>query len=402
MIDAVLKRQTLYAQCLIGALAALLFLCVNVPRFLSVGPGLIGLIGAIAFFPVFGRRPDFFAPGLIFPALLVAFAAASSAWAPDPGFALERAGKLAGLMLPGMLLAGACLNLPASLVQRCTPYIPITFCMAALLMAFEEFCNLPIYRMVRGIPADAYVNSFELNRGGVVLAGCFVPALFMALSLPRSKTRVVLIASVPMTALLALLPTQSQTAQLAFLTGALFLLFPARCRASWIALGLFISAGILGAPWIAGPLNAYLSGFVDTDSVLWDASIPHRLEIWDFVARQIRNAPFLGHGIEATRFLRFDQEMRFVGLHTILHPHNAVYQIWIEFGVMGALFLLALINGLIRKCWQLSPLARRFALAALMTGVSIAVTGYGLWQGWLLGLFFLMAAFSLLAAKTRT
>jgi len=84
-------------------------------------------------------------------------------------------------------------------------------------------------------------------------------------------------------------------------------------------------------------------------------SVVYRLYIWDFVAGKIAEKPFSGWGAGASKRVGTDAagiltDPRFgeFGEPIPIHPHNAVLQVWLEFGFFGALFIYVLIaRGLI-------------------------------------------------------
>ena len=74
-----------------------------------------------------------------------------------------------------------------------------------------------------------------------------------------------------------------------------------------------------------------------------------------------------------------------------LHPHNAALQIWLEMGLVGVLLGVAVVVRTIRAteahgdCWI------PWLAAAVFAALSVANTGYGLWQTqWLAALAWLV------------
>ncbi|WNK00282.1 O-antigen ligase family protein [Thalassospiraceae bacterium LMO-JJ14] len=84
-------------------------------------------------------------------------------------------------------------------------------------------------------------------------------------------------------------------------------------------------------------------------------AVVYRMYIWDFVADKIAEKPLLGWGVDASKRLGTDAEgvlsdPRFgkLGEPIPVHPHNAILQIWLDFGFFGAMFIYVLIaRGLI-------------------------------------------------------
>ena len=84
-----------------------------------------------------------------------------------------------------------------------------------------------------------------------------------------------------------------------------------------------------------------------------------------------------------------------------MHPHNFALQLWIEFGLLGASISAAWISALVYLISkQPNILARRISLATLIATLSIASMGYGIWQGWWIGLLFYACATVIITLKT--
>jgi O-antigen ligase len=78
-----------------------------------------------------------------------------------------------------------------------------------------------------------------------------------------------------------------------------------------------------------------------------------------------------------------------------LHPHNAILQVWLELGVVGAgllaLFLvkiLILVQKVTRNHWEAAV-----CYGVFTSGLTISSLSYGIWQSWWLGSLFLAGAF---------
>lgn len=104
-----------------------------------------------------------------------------------------------------------------------------------------------------------------------------------------------------------------------------------------------------------------------------------RLDLWRFSAARILERPWQGWGIDASRVWR---EME-------LHPHNAVLQLWLELGfvgaALGALFWLHVWSRIGAVAEQDPANAGVFAAVA-MAYLSIGGMSFGVWQEWWLAL----------------
>jgi O-antigen ligase len=173
-------------------------------------------------------------------------------------------------------------------------------------------------------------------------------------------------------------------------------------------LGVVIAVGVLAAPMVPGllpdpqkpgPNQSWLT-----------ASAAHRIIIWNYAVGHIKGKPIAGSGFDATRGLYSPEDkivLRFpdrpdgqkwgpTNYEPIpLHPHNAILQVWLELGVIGALIVLVLLVSVVRaiSLFIEARLARAVALGSLTTGLAIASISFGIWQSWWLGSILLGGAF---------
>ena len=139
----------------------------------------------------------------------------------------------------------------------------------------------------------------------------------------------------------------------------------------------------------------------------------HRIMIYQFMTENIKEKPWVGWGMDASRSIpggstgvqsveciKSDESryiLRMGGTKT-LHPHNAGIQIWLELGLMGCLFLLFSICLLIFRMKEKiisdqgqAVLASTFYSICIIYGIS-----FGLWQSWLMFSMILIASTILL------
>jgi len=126
-----------------------------------------------------------------------------------------------------------------------------------------------------------------------------------------------------------------------------------------------------------------------------DGSVWHRTEIWSFVADRIAERPLLGWGLNAARAVPGGKELFEPGVEKLpLHPHNAVLQLWLELGAVGAAIGGAI--AILILYAATSPAHARGTrigmTAAAAAALTIAATAYGLWQGWWMAALWLVAA----------
>lgn len=369
------------------------------PRFLGLLPAILGVIGFLSYRPAFGNWPALSRSVLGWLFGVVALMGLSTLWSIDQEIASERAIKVAILFLGGALLLNLNIERLKDPFQK---YFPLILGLASLILAFELFTEGFIYKLVNPWPDPSKMyrgglNMSNYNRAAVFVTLCIWPALAILRS-DRSKQLIPWVLGALM--LLIVFKTESQSAQLAFLAGALvYWLFP--LRQSWIWYGIItvILAVMWAIPWVMPFFYDYFPAKIVNLSWFRTSYAPERLEVWDFISRRVQENPLYGFGVEATRATTdFDTDRLFYEAPTVLHPHNFMLQFWIEFGALGIAFLTAFLTKLILYFKALPTQVGRLYLATFASVLSTASTGYGLWQGWWLGSLFLIAMFCMITS----
>ena len=171
--------------------------------------------------------------------------------------------------------------------------------------------------------------------------------------------------------------------------------------------------GVLAGVVIVLPL--VLPGLIDAMPDSWRAAMPPsfewRLQIWSYTGDLIRQQPWFGYGLDASRPLNGEAEVFALGsLHNVealpMHPHNATLHIWLETGAVGATLLagvLVALGGRIAAAQQLSRLQAVGVAWIVVVYVSLVVFSYGVWQEWHQGTLALAAtSVFFLAARKRS
>ena len=374
-----------------------------VPRSLSFLPGAAGLI---LMFYYIGTARRWIRPHMtetFFILAIAALSALSALWSVDPDFALERSGKTALTLLPSLCLIALCRAPDLTVKPRLIWILFGLHVTAALLLSAEMLFDMPFYRLVHDIPEVERVSLAKLNRHIVVLSLTWLPLLYGVWRSGSSfRQRLSAVILLTLSTICALSLTESQTAQAAFALSVVFyFLFPYKWKSAWIAMGVLITGLAIAAPWAIRPAFDALPKNATDYKIMRMASIPHRLEIWNFAATEALKHPVRGNGVEALRFMTSAEMMKYPGANHILHPHNAIMQIWVEFGLSGILLGCALILYLLYRSWQAPIYTRALFLALIVTCLGMSVTGYGLWQGWQLGLFAFVAALGLTVSRVQ-
>ena len=378
------------------------------PRLLAFVPAAIGLIFFVAHYFVFKDKPNLPRKSAFFWGLLIpGIAIVSSMWAIDAGTAIERGTKLATVLLPCIFLVALVLKFPIAICRKYGLGIPLAVCILGAFISFELLFDLPVFRAIKGYGADVKLIEYLLNRGTAVYALLALPSLLLISTLKHRYAKIALYAVMAVTMAVIMTLTFSQSSQLAVLGAFVFFCLlhfvsPQR-KYVWRAFSAVIAVMIILAPFVVLLVNDFMLGVAETSSWLAKGAGAERLEIWDFVSRKIMENPFYGFGAEATRFITFDTQQLYYPSDTVLHPHNFALQLWIEYGVigaaMGAAFCVYMIE-VIRRSFTAQQ--ARYVLPVFIAALSLAATGYGIWQGWLLGLLMLTIAVVVIAVRATS
>jgi O-antigen ligase len=374
-----------------GSLISALLIGFFIPRMMAYLPGIIGLSFSIIIFIKQKIRLNLNKTEVILFSSLLILAGLSTLWSPNQEFSFERTLKLASIIIPALLL----LKVP----QFIKPFPQITLTkiiigihiIAAIFLIFEQTNG----RIISGVIIDYELKAFHLNRSYVVFAFLSLFTLYMTLQIPlEKKKKIGLFTALLILSIGALLLSGSQTSQLTFLCGLFFLIaFPIRIKKAGKALLISILVLSFALPFILKPIQNTISEEVITQGILGEASIIYRFDVWDFTITEIEKNPLYGHGIEAQRFMKSDKWMKHQKSNTILHAHNAILQIWIEFGVIGILLGCAFLIYFFKLIYKSDNLEdQRLYMIFFTASFCCAMTGYGIWQSWQIGTFLMFAA----------
>lgn len=383
-----------------GAIILCLIAGIMAPRSLSFLPGVMGVLLAGYLFLSSRTLPAFRISDLFFITIIPLLATLSALWSADASYALEKAGKIFCVLAPGILFIAALRRVDFSL------RLPFILCLlvgaGGFLIGIDYLTGLHGAGYVTGVSPDTAGLENKYNRSLVVLSFAFLPCAVMfwrSAGIERIQKQAVL-GFMAAGFLLALSQTSSQTAQISFAVSiAFFVLFPVRKWAAWAIISVLIGILILSAPFAIEKVRGFFPEQIHGRSFLTEASIPHRLEVWHFAATEILKKPVAGHGVDSMRFMTADTYMTYMNSNHVLHPHNAVMQVWVEFGVIGALLLTGFAGFLLREISRAPAYIRPLWMTAFMGALCASVTGYGLWQGWQLGLFVFLAGLCTVAVK---
>jgi len=357
-----------------------------------------GLVGASFFFVAYFKNHKLPVPSKIEIGLfgtLLALCFLSVFWSMNPDFSTTKAVKLSYSLIPPLLLLSVSRNiLPMGEKQAW-----ITLCsfvlVAALFLISQEMTQYSLYKFLL---QEDYIERSKLNRTYIVFTFVSLITQWFIKTRDISKQKKIIWSLLILfISSLSLSLAESQTAQLTYLCGLFFLfIWPVRCKRLGKLLFIGIIALSLILPCFIKPLKNSIPEEVLLQGILAHASIVHRFEVWDFTVEKIKENPLYGHGLESQRFMKSDQWMKHQNADSILHAHNIILQIWIEFGFLGILLGIAFLIFFCKKIYGEEDLHRRKLFLTVFTGCfCCAMTGYGVWQGWQIGLFFMITAIAI-------
>lgn len=386
MSEARSKSYFLTLGILLSLSAVIAFLA---PRFLAFIPSILGVLGLALYRPAFGKWPDIFRYPLGWMLALLVLSFASISWSVAPDIALERSVKLAVLLLSGSILIG--LDFKSGLFKSLASVFPLLIFALAVFIGFELVTVGGFYTNVYEWPdptkmqAEGFFNLSHYNRATVFLALAFWPALSL-LRQSGVAWRRDLILAMSAAILFVLALTESQTAQIGFAAAAFFyFLFPIRCKFAWMFVLLAIALVFMTLPDIVPLAYDYLPDMIRDVPWFENSYALERLDIWNFLSGFIKERPLLGYGIEATRELNFGTMPQHFPGTSVLHPHNFMLQVWMEFGAAGVIFFILFFIQSVQIFMRQEPKAVRLNSAVFFSVLAMSLTGYGMWQGWWLG-----------------
>lgn len=355
--------------------------CLSLPTLLVLIPkAMVPLLlatGALAAVMVWrgGGRPAW--PGrplwLCLGALL-AWALIACVWTFDPLNSLFLVLRLSSLILCGLFLIAVAGGLDDEARRTLRPAILAGFAIAVAVVVFERALGQPIYTTF-GHPDGKHTLLSIMNRGATGLAMLVWPVAAL-LSRGRAGRWALLL---PPGLFVVLLFLDSAAALLGLALGGLIALVAWRHA----RLGQLVLAAVVVVTFGTAPFAARWFQDGDLQQAHGFDSARHRMEIWSFSAERIADKPLFGWGFDSAHdmvgagIVPSDPEL---GTAMPGHPHNAVLQIWLELGGVGAAIALALLLVVIRRLDRLPPLEFATAQASFMTSFTIALVSYGIWQ----------------------
>jgi O-antigen ligase len=325
--------------------------------------------------------PKLSAEPAIFLAALTAWSALGILWSVDPGLSVEKLARLASLFVAGLVFLGGTLRLRdenADWLSGCFFYGVLAAALA-LLVVRTVFVSVGTPFPIDGgrqMPLNPY------NRATTIVAIFLWPAALYARRFGAWAPGGLAVG------VLALLSTYaSQSAPLATVLGIIAAALVYAHRLFAAALGGVVAVAILAMPLLPAALPPPKE--VQAGMHLPGSSF-HRLMIWNFTADRIGERPLFGWGLESSKVIP-GNTTKFDGLQPLLplHPHNGALQIWLELGVVGAIFAAAFAAFIGRAIQRLPRTSAAAAAGAFASMTAISFVSYGIWQSWWLAALFI-------------
>ena len=369
------------------------FLSFFYPRVMGLVLPLAALTALWAAYSTTRRWPAFDGPLAAVLAGVVGLCLVSALWAPDAAFALKRSFRIALSGGMALLFVAAARRLTGEQCRVVFTLLLVGMCAGLIVAAVSFLSDGWPYRLVRAVerPVDALVAA---NRAMVVLSIFVWPAVLVLWGREARRTA----AALPVMLFVLAAASQSQSSVAALVLGSAMvlacLLGPRLVR---LAVQYGGAVAFLSAPWLVLQLRA-VGPFSSGD---WGAaSTGARMEIWAAVAQRVVTHPWIGHGLEASRFLSgWKLDHLYYESMTILHPHNGMLQIWLEFGLVGAFLAAGLWILLVRRIAALQGPAQPIGLVLASVTLFVSTVSHGLWQSWWLGTVGVAAALFVLARR---
>lgn len=323
----------------------------------------------------------------------------TSLFSVDPDNSLSRAVKVVLLISSGILLLAAAKAAPERAGILFEKIFPFLFVLPVILVIIEQYLNFPVYKALAQNSGKPFDLS-NLNKNAAISILLFPVA---AVLLYRQKHFwVIAVLAVAMAFLIY--KTESQASQLSICSMLIaFALISIKRMQRAVIIGTFLLFILLSLalPFIAPALMSGFAGKYDGMKIINQASFSMRLENYDFLSKRIMEKPWTGYGMDSTRKMTFDTKQIYYRGDTIMHPHNAALQVWIEFGFVGVLAFCGFLAYL-GACILRAVEADRNLYYVLFCGaMTFLLVSWSMWASWMVGFLFMLCSAAIMAGRAR-
>ena len=372
------------------AISSSLVLCVVMPVAMVIAnksaPVALGLGALLANAAVLaaGRQTDLrlryramlrASPSILLMAFIV-WCIVSLAWSTAPAMTVRGLSETLPEVVLGWATAAAW---PMVATRSHLKLLGLGIAVAGILIGIEAMAGMPLHHLVR-----ARAEPGDLKRSSIPPLLLLWPALLLFRSQAKISVAVLLVASVLFGGVMA---HSSATVVAAVVGLTIMALATVAPRPAILGLGMAILFQIAAAPWL-GTLMARLLP-PDVQQSLTEQHVAQRDLIWRTFESQVWQTPVLGHGFDAS-FKLADTVVKPQGafgpaqVAPILgiHPHNQLLQVWIDLGLVGALFVVAALVVLLIRLRRCRPVELSPRLAFLSSAAIVALVGVQAWDAW--------------------
>ncbi len=308
------------------------------------------------------------------------FAALSILWSPDPLVSLETFCKVVGNFA---LIAAALAAFALAVSSERIKLLIAGLIFGAVLCIVQLHSDISMRGLI-----GARDDDFTVNRAMMTQSLLVWPAAAYLVARDHLVAAVAIIGFVTAAAL----TSESGAASLTMLVGIVVLIAAYISRgATLIVMSAVVAFAAVAMPWLVRIALDHLPAWFH--EALASMASYTRAVLWNDFAVAIADKFWLGWGLNASRLLPIyavsEPETRVVDLWW--HPHNALLQVWIEFGLVGAvLAAIGLMYGVSLLARTERPLFP-FAAAAFAGAFSASVVSHGAWENWWLSLMAITA-----------
>jgi O-antigen ligase len=316
------------------------------------------------------RLPPFDASLLTLAILFAGLCWISAAWSIVPERSL-----VGGLQVTGILLGALVFLTQPALSEQATAKamraMALSTLAGAAILAFDASAGYPIQRFLSG---DAPNAATKYNRGVAYAVLILWPVLGR---LWRERAWRFVLPLVLGLALAVVIDT-SLTAKIAALAAVAALLVSSLAPR---LLNWTLAAGTTFFAAAAPFLLRLLSDYRDALFPYLKQSGQVRLEIWNYMTARVLERPILGWGFWSAGSvpIRAREFAGYVWVHRAApYPHDQWLQLWVETGLFGAAFAIALILLALKRARELPAAFHPFAAAAFAAAVTISLANFDL------------------------
>jgi O-antigen ligase len=374
-------------------------LAVTVPR--GLAPLLIAasVIGTVMFRLDQGRWPVPSKRWMLILGGFLLYCAGTALWSIRPAQSLRQTLELAYTLIPALLLAAAVQTKSPLLDHRRVRWFLLAYFAAVILLMLDLLHGLPVYLAMRGgVAPDPFLEGSLINRNMVAMAALCWPA-FLSFWLRKEWGAAALL---PVGMIVLVTGGSSESAMVGLLIGlitlAVAMIAPNFTR---IALGVGVIVTFFGTI----PAMEWLYSLDLIDRGTLPFSFLHRIEIWHYASNLVFERPLAGWGLDTSRSIAEKVILERGGYEfpvLPIHPHNAFLQVWLELGLVGVGFGIAIGLTVLRGIRDLPRPSQPVALAAFAGSMAMLSVAYGVWQvWWLAALILSMLMIHVLARSSR-